>query len=343
MTRTRERESGLGLLPRMEARVGKRSTTYRYHPVGGKPINLGHDRRSAMQAVMDMNRENSDRGTFNELWRLYSAEGSAAWMGLSEASRADYAQSSKQLLKRFGGMSPRAVRPQHVARYLRIERASAPVRANREFAVLSNLFNFAVERGELETNPCKQVRRNKERPRKNPPSPVVLAKFLEWAWAQKGQSPVLAGMAEFASLGGNRGVEFRLLTWPQVGASEIRIMRAKQRDGNEVVEVFPMHGAASSLMERMRSLAKNDRFGWVFPNSKGNCYTAQSFKLAWARLKTAARKAGVLEKNFTFHDLRSYYVTQYKAKFGNLPEIHADPGTTARIYDGSKVVNRKML
>ena len=47
--------------------------------------------------------------------------------------------------------------------------------------------------------------------------------------------------------------------------------------------------------------------------------------------------------NFTFHDLRSYYVTQYKAKYGALPEIHADPGTTARIYDSSKIVNRKML
>lgn len=341
--RNRDRASQTGLLPRMEARVGQRATTYRYHPAVGKPINLGHDRRVAIQAVLDMNHINSDRGTFNELWRLYSDDGNAAWLALSDGSRADYAQSSKQLLKRFGTMSPSAVRPQHVARYLRIERASAPVRANREFALLSNLFNFVVERGELETNPCKQVRRNKERPRKNPPAPAVLAKFLEWAWTQKGQSPILAGMAEFASLGGNRGVEFRLLTWPQIGADEIRIMRAKQRDGNEIVEIFPMHGAVSSLMERMRELARNERFGWVFPNSLGNAYTAQAFKLGWARLKAAARKAGVLEKNFTFHDLRSYYVTQYKAKFGNLPEIHADPGTTARIYDGSKVVNRKML
>lgn len=72
-------------------------------------------------------------------------------------------------------------------------------------------------------------------------------------------------------------------------------------------------------------------------------YTAQSFKLGFARLKAAARVAKKLEVNFTFHDLRSYYVTQFKAKFGGLPEIHADPGTTARIYDSSKAVNRKTL
>ncbi|MDO8720090.1 MAG: hypothetical protein Q7K20_14060 [Polaromonas sp.] len=50
-----------------------------------------------------------------------------------------------------------------------------------------------------------------------------------------------------------------------------------------------------------------------------------------------------LEVNFTFHDLRSYYDTQFKAKFGSLPEIHAAPGTTARIYDSSKVINLKNL
>ena len=41
------------------------------------------------------------------------------------------------------------------------------------------------------------------------------------------------------------------------------------------------------------------------------------------------------------HDLRSYYVTQFKAQFGILPSIHADPATTARIYDSSKEVIRK--
>lgn len=81
----------------------------------------------------------------------------------------------------------------------------------------------------------------------------------------------------------------------------------------------------------------------MFPNSQGNAYTAQAFKLGVSRLKKAARKAGKPEKNFTMHDLRSYYVTTFKARFGALPEIHADPGTTARIYDSSKVVNRKTL
>jgi hypothetical protein len=47
-----------------------------------------------------------------------------------------------------------------------------------------------------------------------------------------------------------------------------------------------------------------------------------------------------MEVNFTFHDLRSYFVTAFKGKHGALAELHADPGTTARIYDSSRVIKR---
>jgi integrase len=341
MSRTRDRASGMGLLPRMEAVPRKYGYTYRYHPVGAKPINLGHDKEQAIRKVLDLNGDCSDLGTVDELWRIYTHSG--AWADLSENTRADYTQSSKQLLPRFGKMAPSEVRPSHIARYLRVERASAQIRANREFALLSNLLNLACERGDLDINPCKQVRRNKERPRKQAPAQENLDAFLAWAWHQKGQAPILAGMAEFSSIAGNRGVEFRELTWPQVGDTELRLMRAKQRTGHEVVEVLPMSTALADLLGRLRKLAKDDRHGWVFPNSDGNAYTAQSFKLGFNRLKKAATAAGALAENFTFHDLRSYYVTQFKAKFGELPAIHADPGTTAKIYDSSKTVTRKTL
>jgi integrase len=204
--------------------------------------------------------------------------------------------------------------------------------------------NLAIERGELELNPCKQVRRNKERPRKNAPSHAALSAFLKWAWADTaGQSPVLAGMAEFASIIGNRGVEFRELSWPQVSADAIRIRRAKQHDGKVVMEVITIDPMLADLIARLRLLAKDDRHGLVFPNSQGNAYTAQSFKLAFNRLKKMAKAKADINVEFTFHDLRSYFVTAFKAKTGSLPELHADPATTARIYDASVEVKRSSL
>jgi hypothetical protein len=56
MNRPRDRSSAAGLLPRMEARPRKDGlTTYRYHPLGAKPINLGTDKGEAIRKVLDMN------------------------------------------------------------------------------------------------------------------------------------------------------------------------------------------------------------------------------------------------------------------------------------------------
>ena len=63
MSRTRERLSSMGLLPRMEAVPRKNGFTYRYHPVGAKPINLGRDRDAAIRQVLDMNGNGTHHGT----------------------------------------------------------------------------------------------------------------------------------------------------------------------------------------------------------------------------------------------------------------------------------------
>ena len=343
MSRTRDRQSGMGLLPRMEAMPRKSGFTYRYHPVGKKPINLGHDREAAIRQVLDMNGDNSDKSTVNELWRLYRLTDN--WKALSQYTRDDYEQCSKQVSGVFGAMMPAAVKPAQIARYLRVARADAPVRGNRELALLSNLLNYAVERGDIDTNPCKQVRRNKETPRRKAPATENLAAFLSWAWAEKGQGPILAGMAEFASIAGNRGIEFREMTWEQVGELVTSVVRAKQRRGanEQITEEVEMSALLLALMGRLRKLARNPEQGYVFPNARGNAYTAQAFKLGFARLKKKAKAAGKLPVNFTFHDLRAYYVTQFKQRHGELPDLHANPATTSRIYDSSRTVERKSL
>ncbi|WP_177313330.1 MULTISPECIES: hypothetical protein [Burkholderia] len=46
-------------------------------------------------------------------------------------------------------------------------------------------------------------------------------------------------------------------------------------------------------------------------------------------------------KRFALHDLRAYYVTRHKAERGALPDLHANPATTARVYDRAKIVRRR--
>jgi len=345
MGRKRERASGFGLLPRMEARPHAASdkVTYRYHPVGAKPINLGQDKRAAIQRVLDLNGSSNDTGTLSELWRTYQTL--PQWKRLGARTKSDYGKYSEPLLKVMGNVSAQVIRPADIARYLRVERAAAPVRANREVALLANLMTVAVERGDIDVNPCKQVKRNLERPRTESPEPEMFAKFIAWLTAQSVQRRVIAMMAEFAAIAGSRRIEFIHLTLPQIDSDDgiIELMRAKQHGGNKRVENIVITPGMEDMVRRLRALPRPDECLHVFTTRDGNPYTESGFNSTWQRALRRALVDKIIPRRFTFHDLRAYYTTQHKAQYGGLPELHADIKTTAKIYDRSRVSTRRGL
>ena len=71
--------------------------------------------------------------------------------------------------------------------------------------------------------------------------------------------------------------------------------------------------------------------------------TKSGFTTGWQRAMVEALESKVISRRFTFHDLRAYYTTQHKARYGALPELHASSATTARFYDRSKVSKRQSL
>ena len=72
----------------------------------------------------------------------------------------------KMLRKVFDNAPINAITPQHIAQYRDERGAAAPVRANREIALLSHVWNLAREWGyTAKENPVKGVRKNKEKPR----------------------------------------------------------------------------------------------------------------------------------------------------------------------------------
>lgn len=358
MIRPRDRASATGLLPRMEARLwtdGK-TVTYRYHPLGGKPITLGTDKAAAIRKVLDLNGRSNDDGTFRQLWRLYQE--SPRWARLAESTKGFYREcwgrepgtrgpddEGAGLAKVWAGGLAAAIKPADVSRYLTVERASAPIVANREVALLSNLFKLAVSRGLIDANPCKQVSRNPEEPRDRLVEKDELEPFIAWALAQpKPAFTVLVSMAEFAALTGNRRIEFRALHWPQVDEEIIRLTRAKGRGGKGKRELLGISEAVRVVLDRMKAQEGYNPMGAVFRSPKtGNAYTDRGFKSGWSRLMGEAIKARVVKERFTFHDLRGHYATYFKLKFGALPEMHADPATTARVYERSREVRRNSL
>ena len=235
-----------------------------------------------------------------------------------------------------------------IARYMRVERAVAPSRANHEKALLSNLFFHGIDLGLCTENPTRLVRPNVEEPRTEAPQPAALATFVDWAMKQSPQRRIVTMAARYASLGGSRKVEFLDLAWPQIDRTvgQVRTKRAKQRGKKrgEVVDVVAISPALGQLLDELAAIRDPDCL-YVFPTRGGYPYSESGFKTLWQRLMATAIAEGILTpaQRFTFHDLRAFYATEHKRQRGALPDLHKNPATTAGIYDRSREVKRAAL
>ena len=80
------------------------------------------------------------------------------------STQKDNLDSIRQLRKVFDTAPIDAITPQMIASYRDVR--SAKIRANRELALLSHIFNMAREWGyTTKENPCRGIRKNKEEPR----------------------------------------------------------------------------------------------------------------------------------------------------------------------------------
>lgn len=288
-------------------------------------------------------------GTIARLWERYKE--SPYWKSLKPRTQADYQDYSVPLLRIFGPELAAAITAPDVARYLRKERAEAPIRANREVALLGNLIGLAIKHGEAAANPCRGglAKRNRETALDVLPEADSIAALIAFAERRDaavktgiGRSTVIMLAAEFAALTGARQAEFLPLHWPAFGEDEVRLDRAKQRLGAKKVDRIAVSPALATLRGRLPAYQRSP-MGAVFPNRDGNVYSASGFASMWQKIVTAALAEQVITERFNFHALRAFYATQHKAEPGKLPDMHASPTTTAKFYERSKVGRRNSL
>ena len=353
MSRPKDRASAAGLLPNMEARPWADGVTFtfRYKPPGGKWRSLGTDRLAALQEVLNLNRQGDTHGTMAWLWGEWQK--SKRYLRLAEGTKADYALAWKQLGKRFGHMQAGAITSTIVARYVHIERAESPRRADIEKTLLSNLTRHGILLGVCTVNPTLGVEPHGSEASTVMPQTLVLKAFSDWLLTQTPQRKILAYAVEFAAIGGSRQVEFLDLSRMQVDqvdglpelGGKVRMKRAKQRGKKrgQVIEPITITPRMHRLLSAVWALNRDCLY--LFPTEDNNAYTSRGFKTLWQRCVTAAIKAGVIQKTdrFNFHALRRYYATMHKAEQGQLPDMHANREVTARVYDGTREVERTAL
>lgn len=204
----------------------------------------------------------------------------------------------RQLNKVFAKMAPEDIEPHHIYKYMRKRAEKAKVRPNREKALLSCVFNFAIELGLLKQNPCKEVKRLTERPRRR------YVQMWELAAVYRESPPILRCIIRFAYLTGQRISDVLAVCEKDINDEGIFFLPSKTRNSTQESVVIEWTGKLSACVNQARHL-RVIRSLYLFSKKSGRRYTYGGFRSMWRRAVQAAIDKGTLKEKFRFHDIRA--------------------------------------
>lgn len=221
---------------------------------------------------------------------------------ISPATRREYERiADTRLAHHFGGMAISAVLPSHVAVYLeKRKRDGHPHMGNRERAVLSAAYEFAMRQGWANGNPCRGVRRNRETPRRRY---VSDAEFLE---AFEAAPEPLQDVLALALLTGLRQGDLRALKREAVTEAGIAVEEGKTGKRKLIQWSEALKFFVRRAIERQEALAARPAdprkhrqaravSPYVLTNRFGEPWTLAGLQTAFKRLGT----------DWHFHDIRA--------------------------------------
>lgn len=194
----------------------------------------------------------------------------------------------------FGAMGLGAVEPKHVAQYR--DSRSAKTRGNREVALLSHAFTKAAEWGLVVTNPCREVKRNKEKPRDRYITDAQLETFKEIcpSW-----------LKQYIDVKLQTGLRQQdLLRLARVSSTETHLVVCPMKTKDSTRKRLAIC-LTPSLISSLNSLPKRGTF--YFTTRVGNPYSSSGFGSIWRRLMTKYVSAG--HERFHEHDIRGKVAT----------------------------------
>lgn len=197
----------------------------------------------------------------------------------------------------FGQLDAERITPGVVRRYIDA-RGDKTVAANREVAFLSVCFSWAVERDLLKFNPCKDVRRNSEKPRTRYVTDAEYAAVYQLA---SGWPHVQCAM-EYAYLCRMRLCEVLDLKQSHITSTGLIIRRRKGSRDNITTWTDRLKAVinASSKLPKP-NITTEDLY--LIRGQKGDRLTESGFETLWQRLMGKAVATGI--ERFTFHDLKA--------------------------------------
>lgn len=176
----------------------------------------------------------------------------------------------------------------------KIVNRGARVHANRTFALIRRIFNFAVENDVILYNPCASMKRPCEEKQKDR---VLSTEEIRRLWKFLEGHPSVFGFAlQFGLLTCQRPGEVRAMKWEQIDLDQRVWTIPTEQSKNSLSHRVPLSAVSIEILKRLKIL--NSESSWVFPSerlSDGHIYSVMP-------IMDDARKA--VGAHFNPHDLR---------------------------------------
>jgi len=180
-----------------------------------------------------------------------------------------------------------------------IKSRGAPIQANRTLAVVRRMFNFAVERGILDTTPTSHIKAPaKENRRDRVLTPDEIKRF--WYGLDSAPLSLPTRLAlRLILVTGQRKSEVLNMAWSEIDTASgwWTIPAEKTKNGEQ--HRVPLSDLALSILDELREISISDT--WVFPSPR----TVNNCPMTATALDHAVRRCTFEEvAHFTPHDLR---------------------------------------
>lgn len=360
------RKSPDGMPFRLYVRTGKFKVSFGYKKPDGKwefrlsaPVNdperVAEVRRDAIQRAEILNGVAVAPDTVEALIKRYFTWQYSMPVGSEMRKAAITLQENeiekKNLNKVFGKMAPRDIRVTDIYGYLEARaEMDAPIKANKEIALLSAVCEFGRRKGDLDANPCRGIQYNKTKPSVK----YVAYQDVNYAVAEarvRGGSYLVCALCVLAAyMVVGRPTEMRELARQAITDEGVKVPVGKRKKGQ--AQKFKMILWSDELRETITEALKLQRTTsiYIFGNSSGQVYTRSGWNTIWTRLmkycEKKAAKEGVEFTRFALTHMRPTSVTDRlddkdQTTASGDASGHSDGRMVAKVYDRRTVKRSK--
>ena len=259
----------------MPPRVYRGRSAYEWKPKGGGTVRLcvlTATKAEVWAAYEKAFAETNVRFDLSKLAAMYFS--SADFTRLKPNTRTDYELCYVLIKQTFGAVSPNAIKPEHVRRYMDLRGQSSTTRANRERSLLSTIMSWGYERGLVKINPCAGVKTFREVARKRYVTDAEYAAVLSIA------PPMIRAAMEIAYRCAARQQDVLDRQRQHLYDEGLYIKQGKT--GKQQVKAWTVELRAAIDL----ALAQPARLGtmWIIRNRDGQRYTRGGFNSIFRRV-----------------------------------------------------------